>query len=325
MDLIKIKEAIQKKTFSPIDWIPQRLKEQQFDIAIGAWLDHFKVKIAQGKRSPGTIMDYKGYAENYFKPFFDTQNITQLAERIEEFADSLATKNLKIKTQKNIMNALKTFLRWALKKKAPFVPPVEGDDSGQRTAIAYEDQADALSKIPDKHRDVIEFGFETGLRPGETCALKIKDFDFQNRQATIQRTWTGPHLREATKGKNKKIIPLSDTAYEIAFKHAEKRFPEDFLFINPDTGRCYRQKKLNNIWKTYGGLSVVHYEASRHSFVTQLVEAGHDLAQVKELARHSDIRTTLRYTHLRTVKLRDIVNQRGKIIDFPKVAKGEDK
>jgi site-specific recombinase XerD len=38
-----------------------------------------------------------------------------------------------------------------------------------------------------------------------------------------------------------------------------------------------------------------------------------DISAVTELAGHGDIRTTMRYTHLRTQHLRDIVNRRGKL------------
>jgi len=92
---------------------------------------------------------------------------------------------------------------------------------------------EGLLKIPEEHRDVIEFGFETGLRPGELCALKVKDLDMRGQQALIQRTWSGSKLRETTKGKTKRFIPLSDRAFQIAVKHIPDKHPEAFLFVNP--------------------------------------------------------------------------------------------
>ena len=75
--------------------------------------------------------------------------------------------------------------------------------------------------------------------------------------------------------------------------------------------QCYG---LNNIWKKYSATDTVYYEGSRHSSLTQLAEAGYDITAVKELAGHSDIRTTVKYVHLSLSKLREMANNREKNI-----------
>lgn len=203
------------------------------------------------------------------------------------------------------------------KYRLPVFPEIKGDDSTVRIALEIEDQKNALMNIPPENREIIEFMFETGLRPGEACALKIKDFDSKNEKLLIQRTYSGDKLKETTKGKNKKWIPLSDRALEIIRNNIRHKFNEDFIFINPVTKRGYRQEFLRRIWKRYSALNITLYEATRHSFCTQIAQSGLcNTLQAKELMRHADIRSTERYFHGSILKLKDIVNMRNNVFNF---------
>lgn len=170
--------------------------------------------------------------------------------------------------------------------------------------------------MPQEHRDVIEFSFESGCRPGEVCTLKVKDIDTVNRTALIQRTYSGRKvIKENTKQKSKKFIPLSDCAYEIVMRHITNKHPESFLFINSTTGKGYKPDYLSQkLWRKYSELSITFYEASRHSFATQLVELDVDVLSAQLLLRHSDLRSTQRYFHGSINRLRDMVNRRGKVV-----------
>ena len=72
-----------------------------------------------------------------------------------------------------------------------------------------------------------------------------------------------------------------------------------------DVNRMFAHyKKKAGIEKT-GGVHVF----SRHTAATILVTNGYDIRLVKELLRHKDIRTTLRYAHVADKSLRDRYNQ----------------
>ncbi|MGD0232192.1 MAG: tyrosine-type recombinase/integrase, partial [Syntrophorhabdales bacterium] len=128
----------------------------------------------------------------------------------------------------------------------------------------------------------------------------------------IRRTWSDYTVRETTKAKTKEWIPLSGRAVEIAEDNCRGKHPEAWLFINPNSGSTFRPKRLGAIWNEYSGIDVTLYEATRHSFCTQLVEDGTPLPVIRKLARHADIRTTQKYVHVTDDVARAAVERRGK-------------
>lgn len=68
----------------------------------------------------------------------------------------------------------------------------------------------------------------------------------------------------------------------------------------------------------YAGTTVKHYEASRHSFCTQIVESGASEFEAQMLMRHKDPRSTRKYFHGRMERLRAFVNKRsGNVVPLP--------
>jgi integrase len=200
----------------------------------------------------------------------------------------------------------------------PVFPKVKGDDSKPIKALDPETQDEILKRITQKDRDIIEILYETGLRPGEACYLRVKHVDLRGGVVSIEGTFSGTKERTTNKEKKKKQIPLSHRAWQIVVKNMESKHPENFLFINDYTGSHYTSNRLGKIWKKYSGIDDVKlYGASQHSFASQLVEK-YDISLVGELMGHSDIRTTKKYLHARVAKLAAIVNDRRAIFSIVK-------
>jgi len=318
--LLAMSREIRGKTFKAETWQPGNIKERKLEQSIYRWLEQKKYEVESFELSPGTYHAYKSRIDNHIlnKEYglgsWDMREVS-FAE-LEQLKDSLP-RTLKIKTRREVLNTLHTFFKWAWRKgivqTVPPFPVVKGSDALNRIALSIEDQYEALSKIPDAHRDIYEFEVESGVRPGETCALKIKDIDFTDRTVRVQRTFSARKLRESDKEGHRRQVPLSDRAFTIAEKNAAGRFPEDWLFIHPRTRQHYTVHRLGLYWKEYTKLPCTHYEGTRHSFCTQISELD-DKKAAQDLMRHADSRSTDRYIHNRTEYLRDALRKRGDVV-----------
>ena len=310
--LIEVSNTIKNHTFNPVDFTDANIKERKFENQIEKWLQGKEKRESLNELSPGTLRDYKGYVNNHYS-FFHNMDVREITlEQLTNFKDTLD--KISIKTRKNILNALRNFFFWLKErgviKDMPIFPKIKGDDAKTRQAIDVELQDEVLQKIPDIHKDIIEFLFETGLRPGEACALLMEHIDARHNMARIERTFSGNKLRTTTKQKRKRNIPLSYRAYEIAQKHTQDKLPKQYLFINFTTKKNYLPDTLWRIWDTYSGLDdITLYEGTRHSFGSQLIQ-NNDVTIVKELMGHSDIKTTEKYLHMKMTRLENAVNNR---------------
>jgi len=322
--LTLIRADIDRKVFNPEEWKHAQYKSMFLENKIYDWLAQKEKEKDAKTLKPETLRAYKSYTNSHYIKFFKGTDIREIQYgQLEDFYTWLG-KRVKIKTRKNIMWALHGFLRWlkrrGILKEMPEFPVIEGGDSRVLVSLDYEDQAKGLENVPEIHRDAMEFSFDTGLRPNEACALQVGDIDMPKSRALIQRGYSGSILVETPKENNKQYIPLSDIALEIVKKHIKGKFPSDFIFINPVTGKGYLPETLSKYWKINSGIEVSYYEASRHSFCTQIVEdCNVNEFQAQLLMRHLDPRSTRRYFHGNVKRLRDIVNMRGKVVALKKI------
>ncbi len=75
------------------------------------------------------------------------------------------------------------------------------------------------------------------------CAVLVKSVDIANRGVRVERTLSGSTYMETTKNKSKDTVRLNDKALEIVKRNIVGKFPKDFLFANPITGRGYARKE----------------------------------------------------------------------------------
>lgn len=84
----------------------------------------------------------------------------------------------------------------------------------------------------------------TGMRPGETCALRSTDIDWPAMTVCVERNMRNDGTTGPTKGKGRRTIPLGDEAAAAA---RTMRRTSGQLFRSP-TGRALRPNSLSHYW-----------------------------------------------------------------------------
>jgi len=306
--LIKINGELRAGTFEIKNWLKAELEKRKFSYLWGEWIKQKENKLAAGKFASESLRAYKSYYRNHFT-YFAEMDVREIQLRnIQGFVDGLHCSE---KYAKCLVACLQAFFVWLERwdgTKKPLFPEMEITRGSKKRAITYENQIESINKIPEQHRDIFTFMRETALRVSEGCALKVKDIDLPNNRILIQRNYSGNVLSMHTKGRNVLWLPLSGIARMIAEKAVKNRFGEDFLFTNPESGKGYKAGSLRRYWNVYSGTDLCVHEGIRHSTISDWSKTANAF-QVKELARHSDIRVSQEYVHNALTDLRDIVNR----------------
>ncbi|MEW5907901.1 MAG: site-specific tyrosine recombinase/integron integrase [Patescibacteria group bacterium] len=268
-------------------------------------------------RSLKTIENYDRYLKG-FLDFAQISNPDQINDEIiRQFRLGLNRKNLKRKTQNYYLIALRVFLKYLAKRGIKSLVPerIELAKIPQRELdLITEEELEHLLDSPRdnnlknlRDKAILELLFSTGLRVSELCSL--------NREH-IENSKSG-EISVRGKGEKIRVVFLSDRAKQSLKNYLEKRRDvEEALFIrisnlqSPISNLRLTPRSIERIVKYYAikaGISKkVTPHVIRHSFATDLLQAGADLRSVQSLLGHSNITTTQIYTHITDRQLREI-------------------
>ncbi|MFH1692095.1 MAG: tyrosine-type recombinase/integrase [Candidatus Omnitrophota bacterium] len=250
------------------------------------------------KRYRAILDNFKSFLKNY--PYLT--KISHLMPKLFEDYKAFRKENEAANKTVNIeLQTLGTMLNLAIKWGYATSNPVKGigrlkeDNHKKPRFLSKEECKQLLEGCGDNLYPIFYTFLNTGMRKSELEHLEWSDIDFERRKIKIQ-------VKDNWKPKTiEREIPINDGLLEVLKQHrASSRNGCSFVFhkkskpIEPNSLR----KKLMTITKNCGFADVTKLHSLRHTFASHLVMNGVDLPTVKKLMGHSDIQTTMIYSHL---------------------------
>lgn len=248
----------------------------------------------------------------------------------KEWALRMKGKGTAYKTISNDKRSLKAAFHMAVQdgyaRKNPFdfrLDDVIGDDTKPKTPLTPEQEKSLLSfmegdSVYRKYHDEVAILLGTGLRISELCGLTETDIDLENRTVNVDHQLlrsaeTGYYISKPKTPSGTRQIPMSREVYAAFKRVLENRGNVEtitvdgysrFLFLNRD-GNPKTATNYGNMFRGLAGkYNKCHKTALpkpmtphtlRHTFCTNLANAGMNPKALQYIMGHSNINMTLNY------------------------------
>lgn len=297
--------------------------------------DGLEAEIELRHYSPKTFKAYRGWVRQ-LQTFTKSKDPRLLSgSDVRDFLTHLAVKRkVSASSQNQAFNSLLFFFRHILKtelgelkdipraKRKPYIPVV----------LSREEIDAIIGALSHPYDLIVKLLYGCGLRLFECLNLRVQDLNYDNEILTVHdgkgkkdRTVPLPrtvipdlrrHLESVTQLHEQDLRAGYAGAFlmgslEKKYKNASRElvwqwfFPAKTLTFVPETEEYKRyhihethvQKAVKRAVRTSKIRKRASCHTFRHSFGSHLLQANYDIRTIQELLGHSDIRTTMIYTH----------------------------
>ena len=277
------------------------------------------------------------YWIRYFIRFHGRRHPSELgATEVTAFLNWLATeRNVAAATQNQALNALLFLYKHVLGRELPWFEGLVRAKRPVRLPVVLSEAEvrRLLAQLDGFKWLMVSLLYGAGLRLQECLMLRVKDMDFAYRQIVVRDGKGGKdrvtmlpenlvqplqvhlgrvrrlHQRDLQAGCGEVWLP-----HALARKYPRAGYEWGWQFVfpsgnrspDPETGVIRRhhiypdtaQRAVKQAAKAAQIMKPVGCHTLRHSFATHLLQSGHDIRTVQELLGHSDVSTTMIYTHV---------------------------
>lgn len=265
------------------------------------------------KHSDYTLTNYKN---DLIELYQFNNNLLNLNEKDrDEYMEYLYNKKLNRNTISRKLSSIRSFYNYLYEegyikknlfkelknpKKNLALPKYAKDNDLEKIFSIF----DKTTPLGQRNSLILETLYATGVRVGELVNIKTSDIDDYNHS-----------IRILGKGKKERIVFYGSYCEDALNLYLKKGYKElnkrnqEYLFLNKN-GEKISERSIRNIINDAVRKCQIEYHISphtlRHTFATDLLNAGADLMTVKELLGHSSINTTGIYTHVTSEQLRKV-------------------
>lgn len=286
--------------------------------------------------SKRTIEAYRHWCAIYLKTNPPNSKSLYPGKAINTFISNLAIKyKVSSSTQNQALAALLFLHRYVFKNPPEEIGEVIHAKKPLHLPVVMSkvEVKTLLSQLQGSALIAAKLMYGTGLRLNECLELRIQDIDFSRNEILIRNGKGGKdrvtmlpgtlkpsleshianvkkiHSQDLHEGWGKVQLPC---AISKKYTNASQQFAWQWLFPqgrrwkNPTTGEEGRhhmdasvlQHAVHEAALKSGISKPVSCHTFRHSFATHLLECGYDIRTIQELLGHSDLKTTMIYTHV---------------------------
>jgi integrase len=285
------------------------------------FLNDFEAKIKEQSKLKHVAIDLKTFRFNYLK-YSEMAHRPKTTKQLKTIFDSLldfignvqlytiTTKQIKDFLQLKFSVSAYTAQKYLAYLRSAFNEAIKDDYISENPCSKIdnfripekqplffsEQEFEKLLCVVDNEdlKDLIIFAVNTGMRQMEILSLRWNQINFKDRLIILD------NATSITKSKKVGTVPLNLTALQRLTKRELNKTQDNvFTYLDNPVKPDFISKKFKKYVIKASLNNKYHFHTLRHTAASWIIQKGGSMLSVSKLLRHSDLKVTEIYSHLR--------------------------